>query len=226
MKNKHIHMDGILGRIRELRKKLDLKQESLAQALEIKRSAVSKKETGDAPFTLNEILILADEMGVNPIDFFKTDDDSSAMSGLIHKQHEGEQYVLVPMMQGKVSAGPGLMADNTIEMTVAFRKDWLSRKGDPSRMSIVRVQGDSMEPTLQSGDVVLIDHTRHYIDAHGGIYAIAYDNEIMIKRLQVLMPDRKVKVISDNTKYESALLNEDQVTINGKVIWYGREIER
>jgi phage repressor protein C with HTH and peptisase S24 domain len=83
-----------------------------------------------------------------------------------------------------------------------------------------------MEPTLYSGDIVLVDHNRNYIDPQGGIYAIAMDDIIMIKRLQVIYPAKKIRIISDNPKYEHLEAEPEQVIINGKVIWFGREIER
>jgi phage repressor protein C with HTH and peptisase S24 domain len=45
-------------------------------------------------------------------------------------------------------------------------------------------------------------------------------------RLQVLYPARKIKVISDNSRYEPSEIEADQIKINGKVIWFGREVER
>ena len=64
-------------------------------------------------------------------------------------------------------------------------------------MSIIKVSGDSMEPTLFSGDIVLVDHNRNYIDPQGGIYAIAMDDDvIMIKRLQVIYPLKRIRIIS------------------------------
>jgi len=139
---------------------------------------------------------------------------------------ENGDFIYIPQMSGRISAGGGLMPDNRIELRVAFRKDWLNRKGDSSRMSLVKVDGDSMEPTLISGDLVLIDHSRSYVAAQGGIYAIAVHNEIMIKRIHIVFPDGKLKIISDNPKYETMEAEIDKVHINGKVIWYGREIER
>ena len=135
-------------------------------------------------------------------------------------------FVFISQVSGRIGAGGGLVPDNTIEMRIAFRRDWIQRKGSPKNMSLIRVAGDSMEPTLQSGDVVLIDHSRDYVDPHGGIYAIVMEDEIVLKRLQVLYPTRKIKVISDNSRYQPSEIEPDQIKINGKVIWFGRELER
>jgi phage repressor protein C with HTH and peptisase S24 domain len=137
-----------------------------------------------------------------------------------------DDFVFIPQVAGKISAGGGLAPDNTIEITVGFRKEWIARKGDPRQMSLIRVSGDSMEPTLYSGDLVLIDHNRKHVDPQGGIYAITVGEDIMLKRLHLFYPLEKVKIISDNTRYEVIEASMDQITINGKVIWYARELER
>lgn len=119
------------------------------------------------------------------------------------------------------------MADNSDELRIAFLRDWISRKGDRQRMAIIRVHGDNMEPTLYSGDVVLVDMARNVIEPSGGIYAVAFpDDTIMIKRVQMLYSERRVRIISDNTRYETIEVAPDQVIINGKAIWFRREIER
>ena len=73
---------------------------------------------------------------------------------------------------------------------------------------------------------MLIDHGRNYVDPHGGIYAIVMDDQIVFKRLQVLYPAKKIKVISDNSRYEPSEIEPEQIKTNGKVIWFGRELER
>jgi len=137
-----------------------------------------------------------------------------------------EEFVYVPVVSGRISAGGGLIPDTSIELRLAFRRDWIQRHGDPRNMSLIRVSGDSMEPTLYSGDIVLVDHNRNYIDPQGGIYAIAMDDIIMIKRLQMIYPSKKIRVISDNPKYETFEIDPENIIINGKVIWFAREIEK
>jgi len=117
-----------------------------------------------------------------------------------------------------------VVPDNVIELRVAFRKEWIARKGDAKDMVLIKVSGDSMDPTLLNGDLVLIDRGRKYFEPQGGIYAIALDDTIMIKRVQLV--GDCVKVISDNKMYDPFEVKADQVKINGKVIWFARELER
>jgi len=135
-------------------------------------------------------------------------------------------YTFVPLLKDKISAGRGITAYNAIDVRVAFRREWIKRKGDPKNMSLIKVSGDSMEPTLISGDLVLVDHSKTYIDPQGGIYAITMNDTIMIKRLQIIYQNHKVLVISDNDHYEPIETDLDSVQINGKVIWFARELER
>lgn len=134
------------------------------------------------------------------------------------------EFVFIPQMAGALSAGGGLAPEDQVEMRVAFRQDWISRKGSPQNMSLIKVKGDSMEPTLLPGDLVLVDHSKNAV-VRGGIYAVALDHEIMIKRLQPL-PAGKVLVISDNKQYTSIETNPQDIHVNGQVLWYAREIER
>jgi phage repressor protein C with HTH and peptisase S24 domain len=136
------------------------------------------------------------------------------------------EFVFIKQVNGNISAGGGLQPDNSADICLAFRKEWFRQKGDPQNMSLIKVSGDSMEPTLLSGDVVLIDHSRNTIASQDGIYAISIDHEILIKRLHLLYEDSKILVISDNKQYPPQEINPDKITINGKVIWYAREIER
>jgi phage repressor protein C with HTH and peptisase S24 domain len=155
----------------------------------------------------------------------------------LYKQDEGHaefrereqkynDFVFIPQMVGRIAAGGGLSPDNRVDMRVAFRTDWIRRKGDPGKMSLIKVLGDSMEDTLLSGDLVLVDHGRDYLDPQGGIYALALNDDIVIKRLERVPGTDRVRIMSDNKRYEPLELPAVQVKINGKVIWFGRELER
>ena len=121
----------------------------------------------------------------------------------------------MPLMQGRISAGGGLIPDNSIEMHCAFHKEWIARKGDYRKMSLIPVLGDSMAPTLLDGDVVLVNHNVNSITVSGGIYAIVLEDEILIKRIEKLIPSGQLKVKGDNPDYESFIVDPPQIIING-----------
>ncbi|WP_216832733.1 LexA family transcriptional regulator [Campylobacter corcagiensis] len=88
---------------------------------------------------------------------------------------------------------------------------------NPEKTRIVEVVGDSMSPTLNSGDYVIINIDNNFIG--DGIYVINYKNIFMVKMLQQKPDGLKIKSI--NPLYESYELEEDSqeiFDIIGKVI--------
>jgi len=221
--------------IREIRKSLRLSQAEFGSRIGLSGITVSRYERGDIVPSVEVLTEIQKIFNVNPDwlimgegEIFKKKDIELLEDGekTYKYKYKEEDFVLVPLMSGKISAGGGLIPDNTIQVQLAFRHDWIKRHGDPKRMSLIRVSGDSMEPTLVSGDIVLVDHNRNYIDPQGGIYAIVIDDMVMIKRLQPNHISKKILVISDNNKYRAIEANPDELIIQGKIIWFGREIER
>ena len=67
--------------------------------------------------------------------------------------------------------------------TISLRKNWVDRKGlHPAALFAMTVVGESMEPSLYEGDVVVID-TADKVMKDGEVYAFNYDGESVIKRL-------------------------------------------
>jgi phage repressor protein C with HTH and peptisase S24 domain len=90
----------------------------------------------------------------------------------------------------------------------------------PQQLRVIEASGDGMVPTIAAGERALID-IGHKTPAPDGLYAIrdAFQN-IVIKRLQVLMGSRppRVKVISDNPNHPSEEAALEDIAIVGKVI--------
>jgi phage repressor protein C with HTH and peptisase S24 domain len=229
-----LNLVKIIDRIKEL-KKVSGDQE-VADLLGMSRTALAERKRRES-IPYDELVIFSDREGVL-IDWLLTGEGEMrrtyqtergiplSVSERASPIYNEKEFVFVPQMAGEISAGGGLIPDNTIEMRIAFRREWIQRKGDPHNMSLIRVSGDSMDPTLVSGDLVLIDHNRNVLDPQGGIYAISMDSIIMIKRVQLIYNLNRVRIISDNARYDPLDADPAQVKINGKVIWFGREIER
>lgn len=135
--------------------------------------------------------------------------------------------LLVPLVAARLSAGTGsLETESEILGHFAFREDWLIRKGNPDNMVLMRVYGDSMEPTIQHGDMALIDQGKTRIVPHT-IYAVGVNEEIYIKQVETL-PGHRMILRSHNERYAPIEVDlrgdmADSVRIIGKVIWWCRE---
>jgi hypothetical protein len=95
---------------------------------------------------------------------------------------------------------------------------WLHAKINvaPSHLAAFAVQGDSMEPTLASGDTVFID-TRHRVPSPDGVYAILdMFGGLVVKRLEIR--DDRVRVLSDNPKHSEYQMGLDELVVIGRYV--------
>jgi transcriptional regulator with XRE-family HTH domain len=84
----------------------------------------------------------------------------------------------------------------------------------------IPVEGDSMEPTLTSGSYVFVDMT-HTLPQPEDIYACDYGDGLTIKRLQLVPRTDKMKVMSDNQRYDDYELRREDVRVYGRVVaWF------
>lgn len=95
----------------------------------------------------------------------------------------------------------------------------------PEKTEMIFASGDSMLPTIEGGDSLLIDLNKKEI-YDGRIYCVRIDGQLYAKRLQKIPPS-KVIVISDNQKYQSFEIDfskqiEFDFEVIGEVRWWGR----
>ncbi len=127
-----------------------------------------------------------------------------------------------------VSAGPGAVPGGELGRPYfAFDERWLkSMTGSaPSKLSIVRVEGDSMSPTLDSGDDILVDLADCNSRLRDGIYVVRIDDALVVKRLALSPRGRRVTIQSDNPAYPDwPDCSIDEIHCIGRVIWSGRKV--
>jgi phage repressor protein C with HTH and peptisase S24 domain len=96
--------------------------------------------------------------------------------------------------------------------------EWLHARINvpPRHLAAFAVQGDSMEPTLTSGDTVFID-TRHRVPSPDGVYAIVdMFGGLIVKRLEVR--DDRVRVISDNQRHSEYTMSVEEIVVIGRYV--------
>jgi phage repressor protein C with HTH and peptisase S24 domain len=127
-----------------------------------------------------------------------------------------------------VSAGPGAFVTEELGRPYfAFDEQWLKAltPSGPSNLSIVRVEGDSMAPTLNAGDDILVDLGDAGDRLRDGIYVLRIDDALVVKRLALNPLGRHVTIQSDNPAYPDwPDCGLDKINCIGRVIWSGRRI--
>ena len=139
------------------------------------------------------------------------------------------QSSLVPVMQTAVraSAGPGDHRQRIGTAYFAFDERWLRRltSASPGQLSVIRVEGDSMAPTLADGDDILIDRNDCNDRLRDGVYVLRVDDALVVKRLALHPIARRVTVQSDNPAYSDwPDCDLKDVQCIGRVIWAGRKV--
>jgi phage repressor protein C with HTH and peptisase S24 domain len=82
-----------------------------------------------------------------------------------------------------------------------------------------------MHPTLQDGDLVLVDISRR-APAPPGIFVLFDGIGLVVKRLEVLANTEPhlLRIIADNPQYTSYDRASTEVHIIGRVVWFARTI--
>ena len=133
---------------------------------------------------------------------------------------------LIPKLSVGASAGPGAYNDaEALGGQIGFDENWLRKMGvDPKQLSLIRVEGDSMLPTLADGDDIMVDRAAATAALRDGIHVIRMDDVLMVKRLAT-GPAGQLSVLSDNPAYPDwADVDGAAVSIIGRVVWTGRRL--
>ncbi len=112
--------------------------------------------------------------------------------------------VEIPTLDVDASAGFGAIATSENRQNrMGFDEKWL-RKITPAKapsLSLIRVMGDSMEPTLSNGDDVLVDASDHGSRLRDGVYVIRSDDALVVKRIALGPSGKLITIASDNAAY-------------------------
>lgn len=190
-------------------------QKEIAEKTGINQNTLSAKATRNSNWKDSEIQKLNTAYN---IDIYKE----------ISQNFTKEECISIPV-RGEVTASMGYgvtVYDESQTGTYDISRRLLQDLGVSKNTSeIIFGTGNSMEPTIQGGDALLIDLSRKEIN-DGKVYCIRYEGKLLTKRLQKLSRS-KVKIISDNKDYEPIILDLDKenyidFSVIGEIRWAGR----
>ncbi len=135
---------------------------------------------------------------------------------------------LVPVYDVSASAGNGATVDayEAISHSLAFPPDYLKKltRAKPSDLAIISVKGDSMTPTLNDDDIVMLDASKKNL-SYDGLFVLQFGDALHVKRVTRSTAQGMITILSDNrTSYPPQEWPADEVTVIGKVIWVGGKV--
>lgn len=134
----------------------------------------------------------------------------------------------IPLRDVYASSGPGCEAvDEAIIRHLSFDPFFVESWGiPPERVEAVINRGDSNEPTIRDGAVVLIDRGDRQLRERP-IFAFRTPDGVRLKRFQKLI-DGSARLVSDNQAlYAPEVISPadlEQLRVVGRAFWTGMEI--
>lgn len=139
---------------------------------------------------------------------------------------DARDYVLVPhlMPDGHIAQTEVTPASGP-ESALAFQAQWARSiaSNGVEALSVLRVDGDSMHPTLTEGDNILVDTADRRL--RDGVFVLKSGESIHVRRLAINPITQRVTVGSDNPIYPAwADCTPESIEIVGRVVWVGRRL--
>ena len=138
-----------------------------------------------------------------------------------------KEYLFVPRYDVRASAGGGsIISDESVVDHLAFKREWITQSlgCQPDKICVIQVRGDSMTPTINDADLLLLD-LRLVSQKSEGVYVIQNEGSLLVKRLRFKL-DGAVEIISDNARYGTETLTgkrAEQLAVLGRVVWHGKK---
>lgn len=139
------------------------------------------------------------------------------------QRDDGGGTVYIPLSNAVASAGLGIANDDEqAARRLPFSLSLLRKHGVAfENARFVTARGDSMEPTIADGSIVLIDISRREL-VGTGIFVLVVDDALLIKRVSPGLTS--IRLMSDNKTYPDEVVGRheiDRVNVVGRVFWIG-----
>ena len=136
--------------------------------------------------------------------------------------------IAIPLFEVSAAAGGGRTGDDPAEsVALSFPPSLLRRiTAAPSNgLRLISISGDSMAPTLEHGDMVMMD-TDGTVPSPPGIFILDDGVGLVAKRVDAIPNTRPqmLRLSSDNPAYSNYQRRIDEVRILGRVVWFARSL--
>jgi phage repressor protein C with HTH and peptisase S24 domain len=217
----------VIAWIRRGLAKPDKSQRGLAKALGIDPAGVTRLLNGERQLKAAEIAKVARYLGEEPPPYGGVPRRLPSAPLKEAVETADDAYARIAVFDTRAAAGAGGVGRDVVKHYLLFREQWLRAvtAAPVEDLAVIEVDGDSMEPTLRSGDHALVDRTELRPRQKDGLYVLRVDGGLQVKRVSAHPVSGLLTVSSDNPAYRSyADIRPGDVEIIGRVIWIGRRM--
>ena len=213
-------MSGIGQRIRERAKQLDgLSAAEVARRANVGERAFNNYINDEREPDFATLLRICSVLETTPDYLFKLTD---VPGGGRHSE-----FAYIKVLDAQAAAGAGAFNEiDQVKHRVAFRREWLRAVTNTSedKLAVIEARGDSMLPTINDGDHMLVDLTQTRVSGDG-IFIFKIDTGTVVKRVWIDPHRALAHFTSDNphaTQMQPVKLKD--LKVMGRVIWIGRRV--
>lgn len=136
--------------------------------------------------------------------------------------------IAVPLFEVSAAAGGGRTGEEPDSSTALSFPPALLRQitaAPANGLRLISISGDSMAPTLEHGDMVMMD-TNRMVPSPPGIFILDDGVGLVAKRVDAVPNTRPqmLRMSSDNPAYSNYQRGIDEVRILGRVVWFARSL--
>ena len=167
---------------------------------------------------------------------FGTSEINNGILRPLEVKHTDANYVIVPIFDIKAACGSGYSnQEELIDGGLVFKESFLRKKGLSPKLgdsAIIFGDGDSMSPSINHNDAILLDLKVRNLDSivSGKIYAFVANKELRVKRIFKNI-NGSLRITSDNSDkntFPDEIIssdNLDMIDICGRVTWRGGDLQ-
>ena len=207
-------MSQIMNRVKALLDQRSESQSAFARKIDVSPQTLSAWFAGRNNPSIDAVVRMCKVLSVSPSWLLTGREDSPE-----HQSIVTDDFVCIPLVSVQASCGNGSYVETaTVVRLIEVNKNWIHRfcgTANAHALNIIAITGDSMSPTLNDGDFVIVDTSaKHaYTDA---MFAYTQHDDLFVKRFQ--RTGRDLVIISDNERYKPFKLTPEDMNDGFKVI--------
>lgn len=213
-------MKSKTNKLKEIRKALGVTQEELALKLGVNKSKIKNIEAETQSITIEVAKELNKVYNIN-LGWLLTDKGSMyveepAFNSVMREEQFESECINAPYFAASAGGGHYLDANQTYPVPLFEIK----KLGvDPKRVAVIEICGQSMYPSINDGDILIVEsEPSRIIDSE--VYIINYEDQLYCKR--ILKNIKSLILKSDNPEYSPITVEGQEIEklrIVGRVLF-------
>lgn len=205
--------------IKRAREDAGLTQDELAEKMGKSKKTIWRLEANQRPITTSILELVASATGRGVDELMGREGNLDGNVSVIR-----QKLIAIPLYSkaSEVCAGGGnVLPQPEIEMPFYVLEDWVGGPLAPKQVYAIRMEGDSMEPKIPTGSIVVVNPNVEV--RSGDVAVVCIDDRMMVK--QVFFRGSGIELNPLNPAYKAALFTQEELdglafAIQGKVTYW------